>query len=196
MARRLDEDEHKAMSTAAHGTRYGAPPTERDELGAIVDDALPRIFGYILIRVGNDRATAEDLTQETMLALAHAWRGGNPRVADPLAWLFGTARFKVIDHYRARQSAGNREVFLPVDLDGAANPIDDFERVLERDELEAELIRLPENQRLALLLHYGDGLTVAEVATALQRSEHAIESLLARGRRTIRENRLRKDSES
>ena len=87
-----------------------APGKQRHEAGrdcpsldALFDDALPRIYGYILVRVGGDRAVAEELTQETMLALATALGGPHPRIAHPLAWLFGTARFKLIDHYRRRE---------------------------------------------------------------------------------------------
>jgi RNA polymerase sigma-70 factor (ECF subfamily) len=168
---------------------------DADTLGALIDDALPRIFGYILVRTSGDRTTAEDLTQETMLALARALEVGGPTIADPLAWLFGTARFKVIDHYRAREQAA-RHLLPPGDeIDEQPEPIDDFERVLERDELTAELARLPESQRMALLLHYADGLSIAEVATALEKSKHAVESLLARGRRTIRATRDDQETE-
>ena len=51
--------------------------------------------------------------------------------------------------------------------------------------------RLPDMQRAAVVLHHVDGLSVAEVATALDKSTHATESLLARGhdqlRRTLME---------
>ena len=165
-----------------------------DALATLIDDALPRIFGYILVRTGGDQTIAEDLTQETMLALARALEAGSPRIADPLAWLFGTARFKVIDHYRAREQAARHGSAWTAEIDELPGPIDDFDRVLQRDELNAELARLPDNQRMALLLHYADGLSIAEVATALEKSAHAVESLLARGRRSIRANRFGEES--
>jgi RNA polymerase sigma-70 factor (ECF subfamily) len=183
---------NSAMAKAGIADEAGEIP--RDDLGATIDAALPRIFGYILVRVGGDRTTAEDLTQETMLALARAWQTERLRIADPLAWLFGTARFKVIDYYRAKP-APTEDIAALDERIAAIGPIDDFERVLSRTELEAELARLPERQRLALILHYADGLPMNDVAEALGISPHAVESLLARGRRSIRANRKQMESE-
>jgi RNA polymerase sigma-70 factor (ECF subfamily) len=53
--------------------------------------------------------------------------------------------------------------------------------------VEAELARLPERQRAALVLVYYEGLSGAEAAEALACSAEALESLLARGRRTLRQ---------
>jgi RNA polymerase sigma-70 factor (ECF subfamily) len=65
----------------------------------------------------------------------------------------------------------------------SAGPI---ERFPDREWVRAALAELPPFQRLALTLRYLDGLTVAEIAAALGRSEHAVESLLARGRVALR----------
>ncbi len=53
-------------------------------------------------------------------------------------------------------------------------------------EIEAVLSRLPYRQRAALILSYQDGLSGAEIAEVLGVSIEAVESLLARGRRTCR----------
>jgi RNA polymerase sigma-70 factor, ECF subfamily len=46
---------------------------------------------------------------------------------------------------------------------------------------------LPDDQRIALILRHVDGLSVPAIAAEIGRSVHAIESLLARARRTLRE---------
>lgn len=46
---------------------------------------------------------------------------------------------------------------------------------------------LPEAQRVVLALHYLDGLPVHEVARHLERSDSAVESLLARGRAAFKQ---------
>ncbi|MDQ3540199.1 MAG: hypothetical protein M3440_05880, partial [Chloroflexota bacterium] len=58
------------MDTGADRTQARAPA----DAAAWFDDALPRIFGYFLPRVGGRIAVAEDLAQETILA---AVRSGN-----------------------------------------------------------------------------------------------------------------------
>ena len=100
--------------------------------------------------------------------------------------LFGVARFKVIDHYRV---SGEQELLTPwagddeSDEPGDLDP--DLEAIVERDELLSALNRLAAGQRLALVLHYADGLSAAEIGDLLGKSGQAVDSLLARGRRAL-----------
>jgi RNA polymerase sigma-70 factor (ECF subfamily) len=48
------------------------------------------------------------------------------------------------------------------------------------------LRQLADDQRLAVVLHYLDGLSVREIARQLGRSESSVESLLSRGRDHLR----------
>ncbi len=173
------------MATAPRKVRSGeasAPP----DLARLFDETLARVYGYFLARAGGDQAVAEDLTSETYLAAARAIANGSARVAEPVGWLFGIARHKLIDYYRSRELTGERRRDWDEAIDEIPRTDDDLDRVVARDELMAALDRLPAGQRLALVLHYADGLSVAETALALDRSEHAVESLLARGRRSLR----------
>ena len=62
----------------------------------LYDEALPHVYGYLARRCGN-AATAEDLTVETFLAAVIA-SGIGPEVT--VSWLIGTARHKLVDHWR------------------------------------------------------------------------------------------------
>lgn len=152
------------------------------ERAAFLSEMLPRIYGYILLRVNRDPGIAEDLTQETLLAYTRQQQSG-VAIANPTAMLFGIARHKVVDWYRAR-------VVLTADPDetlAVVDPVDDLERVLQRDELLRYLDQLPPGQRMVLILHYADGLSAAEIALHLGKTRDAVESLLARGRRAMRQ---------
>jgi len=46
---------------------------------------------------------------------------------------------------------------------------------------------LPENQRIALLLHHFEGMKYAEIAGVMNTSVSAVESLLFRAKKTLRE---------
>jgi RNA polymerase sigma-70 factor (ECF subfamily) len=50
----------------------------------------------------------------------------------------------------------------------------------------AALDAVPGSQRAALVLHYLDGFSVREVAAFLNKTEKAVESLLGRGRESLR----------
>lgn len=177
------------MALGAHAVRgadarAGANNNQARAFDAVYREMLPRIYGYILVRVRQDIALAEDLTQETMLALARAHRDG-VRIANPTAWLFGTARFKVVDHYRARTAGWEEPIADDERLEVIAS--DEIERINERAHLIAALDRLPDLQRLAILLRYTDGFSLRETAELVGKSEHAVESMLLRGRRTLRQ---------
>jgi RNA polymerase sigma-70 factor (ECF subfamily) len=174
-----------AQALGGIGSRADADDHRTRAFEAVYREMLPRIYGYILVRVRHDVALAEDLTQETMLAYARAHRDG-VRIANPTAWLFGTARFKVVDHYRGR--AATWEASVPAEeLETiASDDADELDRVIDRERLIAALDQLPDTQRLAILLRYAEGLSGRETATLLGKSEHAVESLLVRGRRVLR----------
>jgi RNA polymerase sigma-70 factor (ECF subfamily) len=146
------------------------------------DEALPRVYGYLLHRSGGVVAVAEDLTQETFLAAVRELRRGR-RVDTPIPWIYGIARHKLLDHYR-RQARDERLL--------AANEADVAEPVLDpsadgtRERLVEALASVPALQRAALVLRHVDGCSVPEVATALDRSVEAVESLLTRARVSFR----------
>jgi RNA polymerase sigma-70 factor, ECF subfamily len=161
--------------SAMKNVEVGRLGLDADDFRRFYEVALPRVYGYLLRRCGSV-SVAEDLTQETFLAAVGELRKG--RVADdPIAWVFGIARHKLLDHYRreARRPATGSE---RTGLEPAA--ADGDERAL------AALEAVPPAQRIALVLRHADGLSVPEVATALGRSVEAVESLLARGRAGFR----------
>lgn len=80
-----------------------APLAGVDAFREFYDRALPRIYGYFYHRCGRAPGTAEELTQETFLAAVTELRKGK-RVDDPLAWIRGIARHKLMDHYRRPSS--------------------------------------------------------------------------------------------
>jgi RNA polymerase sigma-70 factor (ECF subfamily) len=126
---------------------------------------------------------AEDLTQETFMAAVGELKRG-VEVALAMPWILGIARHKLVDHYRARE----REERRLEAIEAAAAEEDTllWEDEVSRDLAVDALARVPGPQRAALVLRYLDGLPVPEVARALEKSVHATESLLARGRESFR----------
>jgi len=178
---------------SARQYQRGSPPIPDDQVGAWLDDALPRLFGYFVVRVGGRSDVAEDLTQDTVLA---AVRSSNvPDGVDPMAWLFGIARHKLVDHYRReerdRRQFGRFGEVESIDI-GPSSPLArlDFDSITTRADIIATLDHLPPRQRSALVLRYFDDLDVASVASLLDLSLHATESLLARGRASFRRTYL------
>jgi RNA polymerase sigma-70 factor (ECF subfamily) len=143
---------------------------------AFYDQTLPRVYSYLYHRCGNE-AFAEELTQETYIAAVAELKKGKV-VSDSLAWIFGIARHKLVDHYRREERGGRLAARMPLDV-AADHELDGIE---QRELTHRALAGLPAVQRSALVLRYLDGLPVADVARQLGKSLHATESLLARGR--------------
>jgi RNA polymerase sigma-70 factor (ECF subfamily) len=158
------------------GSRAVGPPPDPGLL-SLYDRALPEVYGYLLARCGQ-RALAEDLTAETFLAAVHA--GDGPI---SVGWLIGTARHKLVDHWR-RLEREERGLRL---LDGGRPDTEDpWDAELDALRAREVLDRLGPAHRAALVLRYLDDLTVPQVAEALGRTLHATEALLVRARSAFR----------
>jgi RNA polymerase sigma factor (sigma-70 family) len=138
------------------------------------------VYRYLLAMLDR-QADAEDATQTTFLNAYRALeRGERPR--DAGSWLRAIALNVSREHYR-RASRRPDEVSLNDDpgelvLDPPTPAIGDVIRGLSC---------LPFNQRAALVMREFEGRSLAEIAVALDVSASAVEALLFRGRRALRE---------
>jgi len=148
---------------------------------ALYDRALPKVYGYLRPRCGN-QAVAEDLTSETFLAAVAAVQKEKVERMT-VAWLVGVARHKLVDHWR-RQARDDRN--LSVAADDLVTEDDPWDEVLDAAVADQALARLRGHHRAALTLRYLDGLPVPEVAEHLGRTVHATEALLVRARAAFR----------
>lgn len=152
-------------------------PVDVTGFRAFYDAAFPAVYAYLVRRVGS-RAVAEDLAQETFAVVAREVQAkGVDEVSVP--WAIGVARHKLADHYR-RLDRERRRWFRVraehvVSLDAHDDP-------LPAAAVLRALGALPPAQRAALVLHYLDDVSVAEVAGLLHKSASATDSLLARAR--------------
>ena len=173
----LDRAALDALSRAAAAGEGRAYRALLDRLGG-------PLHGYAA-RLLQDRAEAEDVTQESFARLWRAYEL-SPPTGSVRAWLYRTAHNLCIDRLRRC----GRVAPLPDDEPDAADDRPDGEATLQADD-RARAVRtaidaLPERQKAAILLVHYQGLSGREAARALDLSEEAVESLLARGRRQLK----------
>ena len=157
-----------------------------DAFGVFYDVAFPSVYAYLLRGVLGDRATAEDLVQETFAAVVAAVADGRTEVLC-LPFVVGTARHKLMDYYRGREREQRRlERAWATRRSPSQDPLDD-DLLTDADPagVVESLRRLSAEHRSVLVLKYLDELSVAEISILLERSVHATESLLARARRSL-----------
>jgi RNA polymerase sigma-70 factor (ECF subfamily) len=163
--------------TKGDGAELNTPTAFAD----FYDRAAKEIFAYLVRGLFGDRATAEDLTQETFAAVVVAARSGRTE-ALTMPWVIGVARHKIVDHYR-RVARDERHLAMV----GATADAAEIDPTSDADPAQVlEMLRQlsPEHQ-LVLLLRYVDDLPVHQVAATLGKSNDATNSLLSRARRAL-----------
>lgn len=126
------------------------------------------------LRARTDAAEAEDIVQETLLALhlkRHTWDG-----RAVLPWVHAIARHKLIDAFRRR----GRRIELDISdfIDQIPQPEED--RVSDRD-IDRALGLLAPGQKAVVAAISVQGRTIAETAQGLGLSEGAVRVALHRG---------------
>jgi|SRR5579871_3966533 len=136
-------------------------------------------------RMLSDSAEAEDAVQDAFIQLwTHAarWRPGQAKFE---TWLYRVTMNKCYDRLRRRPTAKLEEAAEVVDP--APGPEASLQSAALSEQIEEALKALPERQRAAIQLCHYQGCGNIEAAEILKISVEALESLLARGRRTLRE---------
>ena len=146
---------------------------------------LSRVLGFATRLLG-DRAEAEDVAQEAMLRLwriAPDWRPGEAKVS---TWLYRIVTNLCTDRLRLRTRR------RAVGLDDAPDIADDAQSVVavmeEQDRMAAlndALSTLPDRQRQAVVLRHIEGLSNPDIAQIMEIGVEAVESLTARGKRSL-----------
>lgn len=169
--------DYELMQRVASGDAAAYRQLSTSHLGAIVTYAF---------RLTKNHAEAEEIAQETFL---RAWQnaGRYEPQARVSTWLHRIAHNLALDLLRKRRG----ESYELDDERDAAPPSNQPARLLEEKtralSVQAALDTLPERQRVALVLCHEQGLSNPEIALVLETGVEAVESLLARGRRRLRE---------
>ena len=138
------------------------------------------VYRYVLAVLRNP-ADAEDATQATFLNAYRAFsRGEEP--LKPRNWLLKIAHNECRQRFRA---SSRRPKEVEWDERAAAPEAD--ESVPTADEIRTALAHLSFNQRSALVMRELEGRSYAEIGTILDLSNSAVETLLFRARRALRE---------
>lgn len=153
---------------------------------ALVARLGPKLFGHAF-RVLGDRAEAEDVVQDAMIKLwkiAPDWRQGEAQVS---TWAYRVVANLCTDRIRRRKTRNQ------VDIDAVAEPEADMMSAVEQmtetaraDALQSALATLPDRQRQAVVLRHLEGFANPEIADILGIGVEAVESLTARGKRTLK----------
>jgi len=152
---------------------------EPEAFGQLYEEHFDRIYRYVILRVRN-QADAEDITQQVFLKAlenigSYRWRGM------PFAsWLFRIAHNLVVDHWK-KKNRQKVEAVAPEEIDEMAASPDDpatlAELKFDVKQLATACEQLSDGQREIISLRFAGGLSVAESAKVMGKSEGAVKVL-------------------
>jgi RNA polymerase sigma-70 factor (ECF subfamily) len=147
----------------------------------LVSGRLRAYFKTRLARIGRGAVEAEDLVQEVLIAV-HTRR----HTYDPsqlfTPWLYGIARYKLLDYLRRTRVSAHD---VPVDQADDVMAHDDVGGVENTFDVEKMLAELPPKMGQAIRYVKLEGLSVSEAATRLGMSPSAVKVSVHRGLKTL-----------
>jgi RNA polymerase sigma-70 factor (ECF subfamily) len=150
----------------------------------LVQRHIDRAFGIALRLLGSS-ADAEDVVQDTMLKVwTHRgrWEQGRAKFS---TWLYRVVTNRCIDLHR-RPRTDNVDA-VPEPMDTQPDAISSMHRDEITRMLESAIQKLPEQQRVAVILSYHENMSNGEIAEVMNTTVAAVESLLKRGRQQLRD---------
>jgi RNA polymerase sigma factor (sigma-70 family) len=151
---------------------------------AIVDRYQGRLLGFCR-QMLNSTEDAEDVLQEVFV---NAYRAmlADEREINLRPWLYRIARNRCLNHLRKPTADAQESMDMVPTVEAASTA----EKVHNREEfrqLLADVGKLPETQRSALLLREMDAMSYEEIAQAMETSVPSVKSLLVRARISLAE---------
>lgn len=177
----------KALS--GPGYHRAVPMTLEERFVAGDEGALKEIFdlhGSLVLNICRRTvgADAEDVVQQVFVA---AWKGRasfDPAKGSLPGWLTGIAKFKAVDHLRAK---GRRPQSADREVEDAAINAADVGRVADRMLLTHALTKLPEERRRVVALAFFEDFTHQEISEHLAMPLGTVKSHVRRGLEALRQ---------
>jgi len=155
------------------------------DLPGMLPDMLPRLWAFAL-RISGDRHDAEDLVQRACVRALERAHQLQPDTS-PLSWMFSIVHSTWINELRARSVRKRSSMEWDDDfLENLADPVDKGpETQLMHSQIISAVERLPEAQRVVMLLVAVEGLSYQEAAEVLEVPIGTVMSRLSRARQAV-----------
>ncbi len=174
-----DVSDETLIKQAAHG--------EARAFAALVNRHYDTMFRIAFKWCGN-RANAEDVTQNACIKLARSLKSYEHRAAFT-TWLYRLVINTAIDMQRAEKRHDHAQSAAE-EVAGGDNP----ESAYYAQEMMRQIGHLPDKEKTALLLVFGEGLTHAEAAFVMEVKESTVSWYIFEARKKLEafENRERR----
>ena len=158
---------------------------DQTAFASLYEQYSPLVYRFLRRRLDGSDEVVEDLTEDVFVKVYEKLDRYVERGLPFTAWLYRIAHNRLVDYLRSlpRMSASSLDEVAEVSERAASAA---FSRVLDRQSLEPALARLTPEQRQAIALRFMEGMSVAETAASMGRSDEAVKKLQARALANLR----------
>jgi RNA polymerase sigma-70 factor, ECF subfamily len=176
-----DEADRERLIALVELARTG----DKDAFGLLFDHYHPSVYRFVYYRT-RSQTLAEDLASETFFRALRSMNNFRWQGKDFGAWLMTIARNLTTDHFKAgRTRLEQTTEDMGVHDATAEGPETMVMASLTNEALLGSLQRLPKEQQECLIMRFLQGMSIAETAQVLGRSEGAVKQLQLRGVRNL-----------
>jgi RNA polymerase sigma-70 factor (ECF subfamily) len=166
-------DERSLVESAKH---------DRAALAALYREHYSAIAGYVHRRV-SDRDEANDIVSDVFLEMVRGIKRYRHRGIPFRIWLYRLATAQLSRWARRR----HRWAMKQLQETAVDQVMDDSERPLDRETMDVVLSTLPHRLQTAIVLHYVEGMSVADIARVTGSPIGTVKSRLSEGRALMRD---------
>lgn len=159
------EEERKLIKKAMVG--------EAEAFGLLYDYYLPKIYRFVLIKVGH-REEAEDLSHQVFLQAWQGIREYDDRGYPFSSWLYRIARNAIIDYYRKNKQLMSLDDPVSLELAEESNLNDKIAASLDFERTIAALKQLKPIEQEVIIMRFIEELSITETAAAVNKTEGAV----------------------
>ncbi|MBI5953302.1 MAG: sigma-70 family RNA polymerase sigma factor [Chloroflexi bacterium] len=144
-------------------------------IGEVYDRYFSEVYRYVLYRIG-DQTLAEDIASDVFVRLLEAAQSGNPPQTNLKGWLIGTASHAAADHLRRKYRRPEEEI--PESLpDHGPSLVAEVDQREQKRVVGDAYAQLTADQQHVLALRFGQGYSLEETASFMNKNVNAIKAL-------------------
>lgn len=152
-----------------------------DKFNDYYKEHMPQVFGYVFMRINQNKSLAEDLVSDIFLKAIENFDQFDEAKGSFKSWIFQICKNHLIDHFRSKK---NQEAIC---IDNLANELKDesdskknAKNAIEKEIIMDAIESLPEAKKELVMLRYFAGYSYEEIAETTREKSNNIRVKLHR----------------
>lgn len=169
---------------------------KEDGFGKIYDKYVDKIYRFVFLKI-DSKESAEEVTQDVFLKFWQYARQEEKHISNVGALLYRIARNSITDYYRMKggetkqveweTAEGNEEMIIDGLNFNFKSEDDKIDERYDYETIVAEIQRLPDKYKEAVILKFIEDLTISEIAEIVEKDEGNVRVIAHRALKLLRE---------